>query len=244
LLVEMYVFMITMYLLYFYNNRCSTVSQMMKLRITHKKRLASVAFILLSVTAATANTLALMYNQANRLCIWIFAVLFLISAAATVGQIFFYQCKRYSGVQHDIKFKWTVFVELLLLCCGLQYGVGVKNVLIWLTPVVLAVLIMCPLLWKTAYFYKIRCLQTGDILGRIYRVVIRSFRLCGRFFWLLLDRLFLDKFVLGVAMIFSHLCLRMFRRLHGKPFLGGLTVLLLLVGLLWLSHRAGGGLNG
>ncbi len=244
LLFEMYVFISALFLIYVYNNRCHNVSQMMKLRLTHKKRLASTALILLLVTAAMANTLAVMYNQSNRMYIWIFAGLMLISVAATIGQIFFCQGKRYSGVQHDISFKWVVFFELLVLSCGLLYQEQRNNPIVWVAPVVFALLCMCPLLWKSAYFYKVRYWQKGDIINRIYRVAIKSFRLCGKVFWLLIDRLFLEKVVLGTAAALSHICLRVFRRLHGNPLLGGLTVVILLIGLLWCSYRAGGRING
>ena len=244
LLLEMYVFFSALYLLYFYNNRCRNVSQMMRLRLTHKKRLASVAFILLLVTAAMADTLAAMYNQANRYYIWIFAGLFLVSTAAVVGQIFFYKGKRYSGVQHDITFKWAVFGELLILCCGLLYKAQWQNTALWAAPLIFALLCICPLLWQTAYFYKVRFWQKGEALNRIYLVVIKSVRLCGRVFWLLIDRLFLEKVVLETAMAVSHVCLRLFRKLHNKPVLGGLAVVSLLIGLLWYSYMAGGGFNG
>lgn len=244
LLLEMYVFISAMYLLYVYNNRCRNVSQMMKLRLTHKKRLAAVAFILLLIAAAMANTLTLMYNQANRYYIWIFAGLFVVSVATLIGQIYFFKGKRYSGVQHDISFKWLVFTELLALSCGLLYKAKLTNVAMWGTLAVLILASICPLLRKLAYFYKIRFLQNGDIIGRIYLFVIKSLRLCGRVFWLLVDRLFLDKIMLGFSIVCSQMMLRLFRRLHGKPFWGGVTVVVLLIGLLWYSYQAGGGFNG
>ena len=244
LLIEMYVFISALYLLYFYNNRCRDVSQMMRLRLTHKKRLASVAFIILLVTAAMANTLELMYNQENCRCIWLFAGLFSVSTAAAIGQIFFYRGKRYSGVQHDITFKWGVFLELVVLCCCLLYRAQWKNAVLWAAPPIFALLCICPLWWKVAYFYKVRLWQRGDVLKRIYLVIIKSFRLCGRVFWLLIDRLFLDRVVLGTAVAVSHICLRTFRKVHTKPLLGGFAIVLLLIGLLWYSRLAGGGFNG
>ncbi|MBQ7632988.1 MAG: hypothetical protein IJS88_02590 [Alphaproteobacteria bacterium] len=239
LLTEMYVFINALFLLYYYNNRCHTVSEMMKLRLIHKKRLASVALIVLLTITAGANTLLQMYNQTNRMCIWLFTILFLISTAATLGQIYFYKGKRLRGVQHDIKFKWTVWVELLCLCGVLLYGGKVQNVMVWVIPIIFVFLWFCPLLRSTAYFYKLRFLQKSDLLGDIYLSVIKSFRLCGRVFWLLIDHLFLDKLVMELAVVLSHICLRMFRKLHSKPIFGGMIVLLLLVGMLWYSYRAG-----
>ena len=244
LLIEMYVFISALYLLYFYNNRCRNVSQMMRLRLTHKKRLASVAFVLLLTAAAMANTLTQMYNQENYRCIWLFAGLFSVSTATVIGQVFFYQGKRYSGVQHDISFKWGVFLELIALCCCLLYRAQWKNPALWAVPAVFALLCACPLLWKTAYFYKVRYWQRGDVLNRIYLVIIKSFRLCGRVFWLLIDRLFLDKVILGTAVGASHVCLRTFRKIHTKPLFGGVVIVLAMIGLLWYSYLAGGGYNG
>ena len=244
LLLEMYVLLSTLYLLNFYNNRCKLVSQMMKLRLTHKKRLASIVLISALVLAAMANTLTLMYNNANRHYIWAFAVLFGSSLAITIGQILFYRGKRYVGVQHDIKFKWPVLAELLLLCGALLYRAQWQNIQIWAVPAVFVLLLFIPWLRKTVYFYKVGWLQRGDILGRIYHALIKSFRWCGRVFWLLFDRLFLEKIVLGSAIVLSGGCLRVFRRLHGSAVIGGLLVVVVLLMLLWYSYLSGGMVNG
>ena len=121
----------------------------------------------------------------------------------------------------------------------LLYGGKVQNVMVWVIPIIFVFLWFCPLLRSTAYFYKLRFLQKSDLLGDIYLSVIKSFRLCGRVFWLLIDHLFLDKLVMELAVVLSHICLRMFRKLHSKPIFGGMIVLLLLVGMLWYSYRAG-----
>ena len=152
-----------------------------------------------------------------------------------VGQIFFYKGKRYSGVQHNITFKWGVFLELAVLCCGLLYRAKWNNAVIWAAPLTFSLLCICPLLWKTAYFYKVKFLQKGNVLNRIYQVVIESVRLCGRVFWLLVDRLFLDKVVLGAAIGVSGVCLRIFRKIHTKPLLGALMIVVFMISLLWFS---------
>lgn len=244
LLLEMYALISILYLLYFCNNRCKTVSQMMKLRITHKKRLISIAVLLFLVLMAMANTLIQMGNNTNRYYIWAFYGLFSGSLAVTISQILFYRGKRYAGVQHDIKFKWAVLTELLFLCGALLYGMQWQNLLVWSAPLLFVLLLFIPWLRKTAVFYKISWLQKGNILGRIYHNLIKSFRLCGRVFWLLFDHLFLEKIVLGTAIACSGICLRLFRRLHTSTVIGSLMVIFVLIMLLWYSYLSGGHING
>ena len=239
LLVEMYILFCAVYLVYFYNNRGKTVSYMRNLRLTHKKRMVSTLVIAVLAITAMANTLMLMYNNTNRWYIWTFAGCFIISLAMTLGQIYLYKGKRYVGVQHNISFKWGVFVALLLLCGGHLFKAQILKLPVWGIGTIFTGLIFCPLWQKMAFLYKIKSLQNQDYLIKIYRWAIKSLRLSGRVFWLLIDRLFLEKLILGTSVWGSHLCLRAFRNIHKYRIVGGMMVVTILVLLLGISYWQG-----
>ncbi|MBR3676311.1 MAG: hypothetical protein IKN71_04175 [Alphaproteobacteria bacterium] len=244
LLVEMYALICAVYLIYFYNNRGKTVTYMMNLRLTHKKRLISCFCIILLSLTAMANTLMFMYNNVNRWCIWTFAILFLLSLASTLGQIYFHKGKRNVGVQHNICFKWWVLLELLTLCGGVLYAAQITKAPVWGTALAFTLLVLLPIWHKTAGIYEIEFLQNNDILSKIYKWAIKSLRLSGRVFWLLIDRLFLEKIVLETAIIASKVSLRLFRRLHNNGFVGALFIAAVLILLLYFSAKQGGLIHG
>ena len=241
LMIEMYVLMTAFYLIYFYNNRCQTVSQMMQLRLTHKKRLASTLVLILLTIMATAHTLYLMYNSVNKYYIIGFSALFLFAMAIIVGQIYFGVGKRNIGVQHDIAFKWGVFAELLILCGWLLYSAAPDNYVIWGSALVFVCLLLCAPLRKLRIFYKMEQLQQYNFLGGVYHGVIKTVRWSGRILGVLVDHVFLERIVLAFAQSVSVSGLRLFRRLHTSPVGGGITVLMLLGALLWYTYRCAEG---
>lgn len=240
LMVEMYILLTAFYLIYFYNNRGRTVTYMMNLRFTHSKRLYSTYVIILLALTAMANTLMQMYNNVNRYYIWSFAGFFLLSIAATIGQIYFSDKKRRYGAQHDLNFKWLVFLELTALCAGVLYAAQFYKAPVWGTALTFLLLCRLPLWQKTAALYQVPALQNSDALGSFYRGLFQSLRLSGRVFWLLIDRLFLEKIVLGTAIYLSKICLRTFKYVHTHRLIGGIVVIVVLALLLELSYRQGG----
>ena len=236
LILEMYVFMTALSLLYAYNNRRNLITQMMQLRLTHKKRLASVLLIIMLMIMASAHTLSIIYNAENRFYILGFAALFLLSVAVVIGQIYFYQGRRHAGVQNDMKFKWVAFIELTVLSIWLLRAVRIEDYAVWVSVTVFTVLVLLPV-QKMRVLYEVPLLQENRILDGTYRRFVRSLRMCGRLSGLLIDRVFLEKIMLTAAVAVSTVCIRMFRRLHSSPLLGGLTVLCILGATLWYSFR-------
>lgn len=236
LMLEMYVFTMAMYLLYYHNNRRSYVTQMMHLRITHKKRLISILTVVLLDIMCAANTLALMYNPINGYFILGFSVLFLLSVAIVLGQIYFYDGKRTMGVQNDITFKWFVFAELCIICLWLLKNAQMTAWYVWGSAIVTVVAISVLPLKKFAALYEVKFIQNGDIIGSLYHLIIRYMRVFGRLSGLLVNHIFLEKIALNLAMGVSVSGLKLFRRLHGSRFFGGILSGGVLLFLLWLSY--------
>lgn len=236
LMLEMYVFVTALYLLYYYNNRCNYTTQMMRLRITHKKRLISIMTIILLDIMCAATTLSVMHNPINWYFIFGFSVLFLISTAMVIGQIYFYDGKRTAGVQNDISFKWMVFAELLLICLMLLKNIMIGDWYAWGSAILWVVCILAVPLKKMAKLYDIAYIQNSDIIGSLYHCMVHYLRLCGRLLELLVNHMFLEKIVLGMAMGISIAGLKLFRRLHSSRFFGGTLAGGILLFLLWFSY--------
>lgn len=244
LILEMYVFVTALYLIYYYNNRRNLTTQMMQLRLTHKKCLASILLIIMLMIMASAQTLSTIYNAKNMFYILGFAVLFLLSVALVIGQIYFYPRRHHVTAQHDMTFKWAVFAELTVLCVWLLRTLQSENYAVWGSVIVFPALMLLMPVTKMRALYDIPFLQENKFWDFSYHRIVRSLRMCGRFAGLLIDRLFLEKVMLSAATAVSVACIRMFRRLHGNPFFGGLTVLCLLGGVLWYSYQSARGNNG
>lgn len=236
LILEMYVFMTALYLLYFYNNRRNLTTQMMQLRLTHKKRLASILLIIMLMIMASAQTLSVVYNQENRAYVLGFAALFLLSVAIVIGQIYFYQGRRHVGVQHDISFKWFVFIELVALCFWLLRTVRIEDYAVWGSVTVFSALVMLLPTQQLRKLYDVPFLQKDKLLEGLYRKIVRSLRMFGRLAGLLIDRFLLEKVMLSAAIAVSTTCTRMFRRMHSSPLTGGVAVLCILCAALWYSY--------
>ena len=242
LIIEMYVFLCALYLIYFYNNRQTSVFQMMQLRLTHAKYLAAALLIILLTIMAAANTLSTMYNPANCRFIWGFAAMFMSSVAITIAQIYFYPGKRNLGVQHNTQFKGMFFTELLAICIVLLQPAHLENPVVLGSAVVFFLFVWILPSQKLQKLYKNQWLQEADLLGEVYSEIVKVLRLCGRILGILVDRVFLEKVILASASLLSTTGLKLFRRLHANRLIGGLSVICVLSALLWYSYFSVGGM--
>lgn len=241
LMIAMYVLISALYLLYFYNNRCRTMTQLMRLKLTHKKRLVSTLGVIMLAIVAAAQTLFVMYNNVNRTYILGFSCLFLITVSITLGQICFGGSKRNIGSQHNIRFKWSILLELTVLCMWLLLISSPNPYVIFgaLSALVGGIIVFLQF-GKISSLYTISKLQEYDFCGNFYLTIVRILRLSGRIFGLLIDHVFLERIVLGFAQNISVSGLRAFRRLHSSPLIGGTVVLFILGILIWFSYQSAG----
>lgn len=98
-----------------------------------------------------------------------------------------------------------------------------------------AVLILLPMEWLNKV-YASECLQTADIWQKIYHVLVREPLLFGgRFLWLLVDWVLVEKFVIGAVTGGLQLLIRLFRKLHTDKFCGLLYIVIFLAAILLFS---------
>jgi len=87
-------------------------------------------------------------------------------------------------------------------------------------------------------------LQKFDIPDNFYQVFfIDPLRACGRVLWLLVDWLFVEKFIVGTLQAFLLTAVRLFRNIHYNWRLGSSFLMLLLIVLLWLAYSTEKSLN-
>ena len=235
LLLEMYAITTALYMLYYYNNRRVSMCRIKTMPLTNKKNAAFVWAVMVAQIAAMSNTLTILYNNPNRYYIWAFAGVFMLSLSAVIKQLF---TRKPSGIKSFLPMpkKRFMLLELALLCLILLQDWQFAEPSVWGGAIVFALLCAYNPLQKTEFVYDISALQNKDILGRIYHILIKSLRLCGKFFWLLIDRLFMEKMVLMFLISVVGGTLRFFRRLNTGKF-GGLSAFTLLILLLWLSYQ-------
>lgn len=93
------------------------------------------------------------------------------------------------------------------------------------------------------FMYKIytnKWIQTSDMFEQIYHyMVIEPIQWCGRVLAVLIDRMLVEKMIVGAASLGLQGAVRLFRNIHYNRFWGGIIMLLLLGLLLVLSFNSG-----
>lgn len=243
-LLEMYLLTSVLYLAHFYNNRSSKISEIANIRKAYDKKVFTVVVFLTLLIMAMANTLTTMYNRGNRYYIWAFGLMFVLSLGTTIKEIYLSKQNKIGIKQSYTSFKWLYVAELAILIAMLLYGIRIGEISVWgFTGAFLLICLFSPLnkIQRIAFLQEIR---EKDILGAVYRFLIKSVRRCGRMLWLIIDHLFMEKFVLKFVSLIAVSQLRLFRTVHNSRLWGGTTAVAVLALLLWLSFKNGGLNNG
>lgn len=236
LLMEMYLFVCLMYLFYYYNNRQQLMLQIKRTPLVNKRASAYTLLLLITTIAAMSNTLTILYNNMNRYYIWTFGILFILTLSAVIKQLFSRQVSKKISTLADMPVKNSVFTELTLLCAFLLQDWRYAEPSVWLGAALFSLLCVYNPLSKTEFLYNVKGIQNKDILGKVYYTLIKSFRLCGKFFWLLIDRLFMEKIILSMLISIIHCLMHLFRKLHDSKVVGGILGILLILILLGYSY--------
>lgn len=239
LLLEMYVIVLSIYMIYYYKNRQVSVVQMRNFFLINKKFYAFILLVITAVIAAMSNTLTILYNNMNRYYIWTFAVVFMLSLSTVLKQIL--NCKSTKIIISEvIPAKKFVLFELVLLCLFLLQNWHYAEPSVWGGAVVFALLCAYNPLEMVYKIYNFESLKNVDVFGGIYHVLIKSLRLSGRVFWLLIDRLFVEKIVLSMLISTIRTILSIFRKLHtGRlgVILAFVLAILLLFGVYYIRRN-------
>lgn len=236
----MFLFSNALYMLHYYGNRRSEVSQMMRLRLASVTGYNAAYLLILLSVVVLSNTLTAMYNNINRYSIWIFAVLFVLSISTVVGQLYFSKAKYRKLNVNRITFKSLHFGVMLALTVILLRNVQYHEVQVWGFAAAFMLLCLLSPLHSLSFLYVREGIQSGDWLGKIYLLQVKSLRLCGKILSFLVDRMFLENFIMGTLTEISKFGFRLFRHLHSSRLIGGTLVILIITGLLWLSFEQGG----
>ena len=240
LLIEIYILSAIFYLAYFYNRRRQCMTEIIGIAAQNKIYNMIIFAALLPVITALANTLTIIYNPYNRYYIWTFAVLFLFSLCNTINQV--YRSSKTSETLVSVNkmpFKWILIIQLLTLSIILLYHAQFSEVSVYGIVIAFIVLSFLFPLRKLIFLYRINFLQNGDILGKIYIMIIKSLRLCGKFFRLMIDQFFLERIIINSSISITKALLFIFRKLHTNV-IAGIYVLLTFFGIIfWLAYNKG-----
>lgn len=233
----MYILSGGLYLLHYYFNRKSLISQFMTIKKENKYPLLGAFLIILSAFISLSMTLANMYNSVNRYYIWTFAVLFTLSLSAVLCQILFLPKRKkllHLGVMPTQHF---ITAELMLLAAGLLYYFHDYHISVIGMPAVFVLLCLFNPLQKLSYFYGKPNVQNLGLFISLYKNLITFLQISGKVLWLLIDRLFMDKIFIRFTVWSARSGLSLFRKAHQSPMLGGFFVLLFIIILfMWSYH--------
>jgi NADH:ubiquinone oxidoreductase subunit 2 (subunit N) len=228
------------YLLYYHCRRPNSVLQWLQQKYSAQTTVNINLVLITLMIAAMSGTLTTMYNRGNRYYIWFFAVAFVISVANAICQIFAPR-KTNQLPTHPNK----PYMLSYLLIGGLSAFVlqpqYLNAVPVYGFTSVFVLLCRYSPLRYLQNIYHVQWLQNNDFIGMFYKyVLIKPLRWCGRFLWILIDHLFIERIVIGFFLSIAQGGLHFFRRLHNNTTLGGTMIVLILVIMLWLSYIWGG----
>ncbi len=236
LLVAMYLLISSMYLIYYYHNRLPGAYQMGKLTIRKTDIQKYIFFMLWLLIIVMSGILTEIYNNSNRYYIWLFAVMFVLALSSVIQQIYFSE-KNIALKSQDLPNKKAVFTTISGLSLFLLYEIDYMALPVF--GFAAGFLILCRYFSLSANTELPTSWQTKSPFNTIYKSIISAIRHFGQFIRLFIDKLLIEKVIFSIAMFFSQVFIRIFRRIHNKLLSGGFAVFMLLILLLWLSFNKG-----
>ena len=242
LLLEMYVWVWGLYLFYLYNGRRYMMLEMMAKQPINRTAINMAFMLMFLMVLAISSSLTEMYNRGNRYYIWVFAVMFILSLTAMLRQAYRPRRKALKVPAAAVKMHWSAWLIAGGLAAFLFSHIDIWQLPLWGFGAAFLLLSRFTPLWSCQHLYKMKKLQNNDVLGKIYKyLLIKPLRGFGRFLWLLIDHLVVEKFIVGVSAAGAQAFLRFFRRLHNNTVFGSIVITALLAVLLWASYQNGRG---
>lgn len=239
LIIVSYILTINLYLFYYYNGRRTQMTQILNAKRCCKKGVISAGFLIFVSVVLLSDVLYKMYNNSNRYYIWTFAVVYILSLCEIISQICVYR-HIWRLSDFPIKFKWILFLFLLGILIVPLRQAEVAALPVYGMPLVFLVSCLLPFNFCTR-LYQIKWLQYFDGFTVLYTTLVHSAQLLGRFLLLLIDRVFIERIVIGNSLSLAQSSLRAFRRLSSS-LKSVLLITALIIFLLWLSFRQGAGI--
>ena len=107
--------------------------------------------------------------------------------------------------------------------------------------VLFVLLVMLPVPQAVYRIYAGTALQKNDVWSLLYKsIVLVPVLWCGRVLSLIIDRMVVEKIILGLTSLFLQGAIRVFRNMHYNRVWGGIVMLILLAVLWGVSFYAGG----
>lgn len=244
LLLSQYICVSIIYFLYYKANRCVSLLKLRKCRFSdfYSCRFTCGLFALFFAEEISLGQL-LCAEQNN----YIFIIGLGISVS--LAQVFHQFCFRKDGCEsgkllsRSKKMFWVIILPIaiaeIMLFSQISDVPQLRAFLIFMVLFVL--LVMLPVPQAVYRIYAGTALQKNDVWSLLYKnIVLVPVLWCGRVLSLIIDRMVVEKIILGLTSLFLQGAIRLFRNMHYNRVWGGIVMLILLAVLWGVSFYAGG----
>lgn len=243
LLICQYLGVSLLYFLYYNANRCSSL---LKLKNCCVQKHFSCCAVWCMYLVVFAMEFIQIFNLKNEFYYYLAILMTLL--AWVMAQVFYLFCsnnksseaKKIAAQPQPLFWILSLPVAALIFAGTLPlfFSADVKFICLPLFVFVIATFIPVG-----NFMYKIytnKWIQTSDMFEQIYHyMVIEPIQWCGRVLAVLIDRMLVEKMIVGAASLGLQGAVRLFRNIHYNRFWGGIIMLLLLGLLLVLSFNSG-----
>ncbi len=244
LLVGQYLTVSLFYYLYYYANRTVNLLKLPNYVFKSRYGLGFIYAVFLAVLFIMVhNILKLPENDAAY--VWCSGAFYIVGSSLLLRQ--FSRLKAKNESEHfsqPLKLAYWGLFLLVIVKLGLQDFAlewNVQNYLgeitVLFTFATISVLPVSPLVYK---LYRKEKLQQSDFGEAAYKfLLVEPMDFCGRVLAVIIDRMVVEKWIVGFSSWCLQTAIRLFRNIHYNRFWGILLVLIMLAGLLAVSFYAG-----
>ncbi len=243
LLICQYLGVCLLYFLYYKANRCASLLKIKDSGLVLGMGGWSVLILYFVVFFAESQNIWLLQKKNDGIVLFGY-FLFSLTMAQIFHQFCFFAKKtEIKQVYHQSK---NLFVFLTGLAIVWVYKneanimLLVQNVESYLPVALWAVMVFLPIPEFMYKIYNNKNVQNISVFNKIYNTLIAEPILwCGRILAVLIDRMLIEKMIVGATSLCLKSAIRLFRNIHYNRLWGGLAMILLLFVLLAVSYYNG-----
>ncbi len=238
LLVGGYLSVSFVYFCYYYHNR---IENMLKIHGFSSVSVLplQVAFIMFAIVfALMVGIVDKVYGEENRLFIWLFAVLYITSVGVMWKQLC---CKNsVAESKHATALRGVLMCAIALPVMWELEQMANESFVVYALTAVLFVMFVLPNPQIICKAYENEKIQNADVFAKIYHTMLtKPLQELSRMLSIMVDKMFIEKVVIGAVVLFLQEAIRLFRNVHSKHWLGAIIAMWIVVALMVISYWNG-----
>lgn len=243
LLICQYLGVCLLYFLYYKANRCASLLKIKNINIDSGAHCWNIFILYLAVFFAESQNIWLLQKKTDGMVLFGY-FLFILTIAQIFHQFCFFSKKtEVKPVYHQSK-KLFWFITSLAIVWVYKNDSNImllnKNFYSYLPLIFLLIMVFLPLPKFIYKIYNNKDIQDINIFDKIYNTLVAEPILwCGRILAVLIDRMLIEKMIVGAASLCLQSSIRLFRNIHYNRLWGGLAMIVLLCVLLAISYYNG-----